>query len=67
MSFYDEYGDMRELDDFYSAIENALNKVGIPTQSEIIEKGTRNFPRFPNEYEPCDDLIELMSEEDLPF
>lgn len=70
MSFYDLYGDPRELNDFYSAIEQALEKIGVPTTSEMVERGSKAFPRFPMEYDSNSDEEEefkFLSEDELPF
>lgn len=67
MSFYDEYGDMRELNPFYEAIENTLRKNGVAPASEILEKGNHSFPRLPSEFVENEDYPEIIPDGDLPF
>lgn len=62
MGFYDEYGDMRELNDFYSAIEDAFNGIGLP--KTCVEKSYQQIP-FPNESSPNLDI--LIDESKMPF
>lgn len=66
MSMYDEYGDPIELNDFYFAIEQALRKNGVPTASELIEKGSKPFPKLPKEFDG-NDYEDIIPDGDVPF
>lgn len=67
MSYFDEYGDPRELNPFYEAIELALKKNSIATASEILNKAKSSFPRLPSEFTKDGDYKEIEITDDLPF
>lgn len=68
MSFYDEYGDMRELDEFYSALEEALQKNHVPPAGEEKESYHHSFPNFPNEFSDVNyDELPTLTDDELPF
>ena len=66
MSFYDEYGDMIELNDFYSAMLDGLEKKNIITDD--VKTTFTKFPdKMPLEYPPDYEVEELIDEDKMPF
>ena len=66
MSFYDEYGDMVELNDFYSAMLDGLEGKNAVTND--VQTTSTKFPdKMPLEYPPDYEVEELIDEDKMPF
>jgi hypothetical protein len=66
MSFYDEYGDMVELNDFYSAMLDGLE--GKNTVTNDVQTTSTKFPdKMPLEYPSDYEVEELIDEDKMPF
>ena len=69
MSFYDEYGDMVELNDFYSAMLDGLEGKNAVTND--VQTTFTKFPdKMPLEYPPdyeIEEIEELIDEDKMLF